>query len=194
MDKRVILVTGTPATGKTTLAKKLAAHLNAQYVNLTELAKKENLIQETDEARDTAVVDEAKMRQKLKQLIAKTQGDIVIDGHFAAAVTPKPQVTNVFVLRRNPKELQEAMRQRGYSPAKQDENLEAEILDVCLIEALQKQDRQNVCELDVTGKTVDETLQEVLAVFEGKDQCHVGEVDWISTLEREGTLDKYLKT
>jgi adenylate kinase len=194
MPTRVILITGTPAVGKTTLAKKLAETLNAQYVNLTELAQNENLELEKDAERDTTVINEAKMRLKLKQLITQTQSDIVIDGHYAAAVTPKAQVTNVFVLRRNPKELREFMKKRGYSQPKQDENLAAEILDVCLVEALQKQEKTKICELNATGKTVENTLSEVLAVLEGKTKCNVGCVDWLGMLEQEGKLDEYLKT
>jgi adenylate kinase len=194
MKKRVILVTGTPATGKTTLAKPLAAALNAQYFNLTDLARKEHLTTSKDEQRDTDVIDETKMRQKLKTLITKAQNDVVIDGHYAAAVVPKTRVTNVFVLRRNPKELRHAMEQRGYSPAKQDENLQAEILDVCLIESFQKQKKETVCELDATAKTPDQILTEALEVLNGKKPCVTGFVDWIGALEREGKLDEYLKT
>jgi adenylate kinase len=193
MPKRVILITGTPAVGKTTLAKKLAETLHAQYANLTELAEKEHLALEKDVERDTTVIDEAKMRRKLKQLITQTQSDIVIDGHYAAAVTPKTLVTNVFVLRRNPVELHEFMRNRGYSEPKQDENLAAEILDICLVEALQNQEKSIVCELDITGKTVEDTLGVVLAVLAGKKKCYAGCIDWMGMLEREGKLDEYLK-
>ncbi len=194
MNKRVILITGTPAVGKTTLATKLAEKLSAQYINLTELTQKEHLAKSEDKQRGTTVIDEAKMRRKLKATIEKTQTDIVIDAHYAAAVTPKVQVTNVFVLRRNPIELREFMQKRGYNQAKQDENLSAEILDVCLVEALQKQDKQKICELDITGKTVEDTLSEVIAVLDGKRPCYVGTVDWMGLLEREGKLDEYLKT
>src|SRR5512135_116133 len=89
MNKRVILITGTPAVGKTTIAKKLAEKTNATYINLTELAEKENLIKSEDKTRNTKIIDETKMRRKLKTIIDKTQNDIVIDGHYAAAVTPK---------------------------------------------------------------------------------------------------------
>ena len=192
MNKRVILITGTPAVGKTTLAKKLATQLNAQYINLTELSEKEHLALEKDKQRDTTIIDEVKMRRTLKTIITKTEADIVIDGHYAAAVTPKTLVTHVFVLRRNPMELREFMRQRGYSEPKQNENLAAEILDVCLVEAIRTQ-KGKVCELDVTGKTVEDTLDSVLAVLEGKRKCYVGCVDWLGMLEREGKVDEYLK-
>ncbi len=193
MGKRIILVTGTPAVGKTSLAKKLAEKLKAEYTNLTELAKREQLILSEDKARNTAVVDETKMRRKLRSIIRKAAKDVVVDGHYAAAVTPKALTTHIFVLRRHPVELREFMKQRGYSEAKQKENLEAEILDVCLVEALQKQEKQRVCELNVSRKTVEEVLGDVVDVLEGKKQCSVGCVDWMSTLEREGTLSEYLK-
>lgn len=193
MGKRVILVTGTPCVGKTTLAKKLSDVLDAQYVNLTELAKKDNLIVEEDLQRETAVIDEVRMRRKLKQLITKSENaTIVIDGHYAAAVAPKALVTHVFVLRRNPHELRTLMVQRGYSMRKQSENLSAEILDVCLVEALQKQSADKVCELDVSGKSVDDTLSRVLAVLDGREGCFTGVVDWLGMLEREGKADQFL--
>jgi adenylate kinase len=193
MTKRVILITGTPTVGKTTLAKKLVEQLNAQYVNLTELSKTEHLALREDKERSTTIIDEDKMRRNLKKLITKTEDIIVIDGHYAAAVTPKALVTNVFVLRRHPVELRGFMQKRGYNQSKQNENIAAEILDICLMETLQKQEHGKVCELDVTGKTVDDTLREVCHVLEGKRKCFVGSVDWIGTLEREGVLDEYLK-
>ena len=193
MNKRVILITGTPCVGKTTLANKLAEQLNAQYINLTDLAKKENLVLGEDKERHTTIIDETKMRRKLKTIIQKAETDIIIDGHYAAAVTPKALVTNVFVLRRSPVELREFMRNRGYTESKQEENLAAEILDVCLVEALRKQEKTNVCELDITGKSLENTLAEVSAVLEGKKKCYTGCVDWLGMLEREGKTDEYLK-
>ncbi len=193
MAKRVILVTGTPAVGKTTVARELAEKLKAGYVNLTDYAKTEKLVVEEDRARDTEVIDETKMRRKLTALVAKASGDVVIDGHYAAALVPKQVVSTVFVLRRNPVQLQELMQKRGYSQAKQRENLEAEILDVCLVEAVKKQEKDCICELDITGKDVEETLSEIIAVLEGRKRCYFGCVDWMSMLEREGRLGEFLK-
>ena len=195
MNKRVILVTGTPCTGKTLLAKKLAAKLNAQYINLTELTEKEHLVAREDKERDTHIINETKMRQKLHQTIDNAAtADIVIDGHYAAAVTPKTAVTHIFVLRRNPIELRQLMQNKGFNQRKQDENLAAEILDVCLIEALQQHPKERVCELDVTGKTAETTLKEVLMVLDGKKECSVGCVDWLGMLEHMGKVDEFLKT
>jgi adenylate kinase len=191
--KRVILITGTPCTGKTTAAKQLAAKLKAQYINLTDYAKTYGLTLGEDKERKTTIIDEEAMQTKLAETInASDNTNIIIDGHYAAAVTPPNLATHVFVLRRNPKELKEFMQKCGFSEAKLNENLSAEILDSCLIEALQTQ-QGKVCELDVTGKTVEETVTDILDVLEKRKKCFSGSVDWLGLLEREGLTDQYLK-
>ena len=191
--KQVILITGTPCTGKTTTAKQLAQKLNAQYINLTEYAKTYGLTLGEDKERKTTIINEQAMHQKLAQTIqTSTNQNIIIDGHYAPAVTPTELTTHVFVLRRNPKELKQHMQKSGFSNQKLWENLAAEILDTCLIEALQTQ-QGKVCELDVTGKTVDENVAEIVAVLEKTKPCYNGIVDWLGLLEREGLTDQYLK-
>jgi broad-specificity NMP kinase len=157
MNKRVILITGTPCTGKTT------------------------------------IINEEKMRQKLAETINTTNNtNIIIDGHYASAVTPPNLTTHIFILRRNPKELKQFMQKRGFTGTKLWENLSAEILDTCLIEALQTQ-KGKICELYTTGKTVEETVNEITDVLEKRKKCHSGIVDWLGMLEKENLTDEYLK-
>jgi adenylate kinase len=132
------------------------------------------------------------MQQKLTQTIQAAQTDIIVDGHYAAAVTPPNQVTHVFVLRRNPKELKAQMQKCGWPEPKISENLAAEILDSCLVEALETQ-KGKICELDVSAKTVEETVSAILDVVKNGKECYCGTVDWLGMLEREGILDDYLK-
>jgi adenylate kinase len=193
MSKRVILITGTPCTGKTTTAKQLTAMLDALYINLTDYAKTYGLTLGEDKERKTLIIDEEKMRTKLAETItAADKINILIDGHYASAVTPADLVTHVFVLRRNPKELKQFMIKCGFEGIKLWENLSAEILDVCLIEAVQAQPGK-VCELDATGKTVEAVVNEIMDVLEKGKKCNVGCVDWLGMLEREGLTDQYLK-
>ena len=191
--KRIILITGTPCVGKTTTAKALTAKLGAEYINLTDFAKTYNLTLGEDQERGTIIVDEQKMQQKIEETIDASQNaNIIIDGHFASAVTPTKHVAHVFVLRRNPKELKGFMEKAGYSGSKMWENLQAEIIDVCLGEAVEVH-AGRVCELDATGKSVEEVVGEILDVLEKRKNCFVGTVDWMGTLEHEGILDEYLK-
>lgn len=191
--KRVILITGTPCTGKTTTAKQLTTKLEALYINLTDFAKAHDLTLGEDTERKTTIINEEKMQQKLTQTINATdKTNIIIDGHYAAAVTPTNLTTHVFVLRRNPKELKQLMQKCGFTDAKLWENLSAEILDICLVEAIQMHP-DKVCELDVTGKTVEAVASEIIDVLEKNKKCYAGYVDWLSMLEREGLTDQYLK-
>ena len=194
MSKRVILVTGTPCVGKTTIARQLSKKLDALYISLTELAEKENLTLGQDKERKTMIIDENKMRKKIRETIDTAEkSNIIIDSHYAAAVVPKSHATHIFVLRRNPVELREFMEKCGFQGPKLWENLAAEILDVCLVEALREHEKEKVCELDVTGKTVESVVAEILAVLDSRKKCRVGCVDWLGMLETQGVLDEYLK-
>ena len=194
MGKRVFLLTGTPCVGKTAIAKQLSSKLDGLYVNLTELAMKQNLTLRHDKKRNTDIINENKMRHTLDEIIDETEkATIIIDGHYAPAVTPRDKVTRIFVLRRDPRELRIFMERSGFSEPKLFENLAAEILDVCLVEALREHPKVKVCEIDITGKTMEQALIDVLAVIHDHQKCRVGCVDWLGTLESEGVLDDYLK-
>ncbi|MDR0372491.1 MAG: adenylate kinase family protein [Nitrososphaerota archaeon] len=190
--KRVILVTGTPCVGKTTTARALAENLGAVCINLTEFAKTRGLTLGEDRVRQTIIVDEEAMYKSLGESISAANTDIIIDGHYAAAVTPSELVTHVFVLRRNPIELKKEMQCCGFSATKIDENLSAEILDSCLIEALQNHP-DKVCELDVSGQATEDIVDVILKVLNKDRNCSSGFVDWLDMLEREGLTDRYLR-
>jgi adenylate kinase len=190
--KRVILITGTPCVGKTTTAKALAEKLCAVCINLTDYAKTYGLTLGEDKERQTSIVNEKAMHKHLSESISVAGTDIIIDGHYAAAVTPGEFVTHVFVLRRNPVELKKQMQHCGFSEAKIDENLSAEILDSCLIEALQNH-KDKVCELDISGQTTENIVESMLKVLSNTKKCYSGFVDWLGMLERENLTDTYLR-
>ena len=195
MAKCVVLITGTPCVGKTSVARLLALRLDAVYVNLTDLAVKKNLILGVDEKRGgSLVVDEQAMKNAVGEIIKRSdKHSIVVDGHYAASIVPKELVTFVFVLRRNPVELREFMIKAGFSGDKLWENLASEILDVCLVDALNAYGEEKVCELDVSGRAVEDVVAEILRVLKGSVKCRVGVVDWLGMLEREGLLEEFLK-
>ena len=194
MAKRVILITGTPCVGKTTVARLLTAKLEGLYVNLTDLALEKKLILGRDRKRKSVIVDEGRMKRRIRKVIRESEkADVIVDGHYAASVVPRELVSYVFVFRRDPVELQRMMMNCGFSEQKMRENLASEILDVCLVEALNVRGKAEVCELNVTGKSARKILNEILKVFQGKSSCQVGIVDWLGKLEKEGLLDEYLR-
>lgn len=192
--KRIIIITGTPGVGKTSVARLLSSKIRATHVNLTELAEKERLIIEFDQARNSKVIDETKIKEKLIEILGCSRGDIVVDGHYAVFVTPKEHVTHVFVLRRDPIELKRLLEKRGFSGQKLWENLAAEILDVCLVDSLNLMpEGVKICEIDVTDKAFSRVVEYVLAVLRGEEECLLGVVDWLEKLEQRGVLEEYLR-
>lgn len=191
--KRIIIVTGTPCVGKTSVSKKLAAKLDAVHVDLAELVKREKLYCGIDKERNSIIADLDKVSQRIKEVIQEAKGDVIIDGHYAVHVVNPETVDFVFVLRKDPRRLKALMERRGYSGKKLWENLEAEILDVCLMEAIDVCGKGKVCEIDTTDMSIDEAVDEVLRVINGERKCSVGIVDWLGKLEREGVLEDFLK-
>ena len=66
------------------------------------------------------------------------------------------------------------------------ENVEAELLDVCLAEAIEAYGEEKVCELDTTGIEPSEIVETVISVLGGRP-CGT-RVDWLSHPESRGLL------
>ena len=191
--RRVILVTGTPGVGKTVVSRLLASRLKGLRIELADLVKQEELISGVDEARKTLIADMEKVSERTLQIIQDCEGDVIIDGHYAVDVVPAEDAHLVFVLRRHPDELKTFMEKRGFRNRKLWENLAAEILDVCLSEAVETCGVDKVCEIDASGKSVEDVTEDIIQILVGRKECKVGAVDWLRKLDEEGRLDKYLR-
>ncbi|MEM2093763.1 MAG: adenylate kinase family protein [Candidatus Bathyarchaeia archaeon] len=192
MPCKVIIITGTPGVGKTTVAKALASRLGGKYISINDLVMEEKLISGWDKKRDTAIVDLERLRKKLGQILTEAEQDIILDGHYAYDAVPKNIDPTVFVLRKDPARLETVLKERGYSENKIDENLAAEALDVCLIDALKRFGPGKVDEIDTTYMDVEAVVNEILKALRGEREMKVGKVDWLGKLEEEGMLEEFL--
>jgi len=191
--QKIILISGTPGVGKTAVSRLLASKLNALHVDLGDLVKRENLASGIDKTRDTLIADINKVSRRVQEIIKRCDCDVIIDGHYATDVVPSETVDLVFVIRRNPDELKKTMENRGFKKGKIYENLAAEILDVCLVDAISACSSEKVCEIDTTGIEIEEVTEDMLLVLNGKKTCTVGIVDWLGKLEAEGRLHLFLR-
>jgi adenylate kinase len=190
--RKAILVTGTPGVGKTTVSQKLASKLDAVYISITDFVKNKKLITGRDENRQTLIADMEQVTKQLQELLDKSEGSIIIEGHYVVDVVSKKNVNTAFVLRRDPRELKRILEKRGYIEKKLWENLTAEILDVCLWDALSACGDDKVCEIDVTGRSVESVVEEITLVLEKTIECRFGIVDWLGKLENERQLEEFL--
>ncbi|OGD59338.1 hypothetical protein A3K78_08490 [Candidatus Bathyarchaeota archaeon RBG_13_52_12] len=189
MDERqIILVTGVPGTGKTTISALLAAELGAEHIELTRLVKESGFSQGWDEARATVIADLKALRNALYNILDNTTSPLIIDGHYSPDVAPRDETTLVIVLRCAPWVIREKLLTRGYSPRKVRENVEAELLGTCLADALAVQDPEKIHEIDTTAQTPEETVMLILSVLDGDVKCSHGTVDWMNSPEAEVLL------
>ena len=169
----IIAVTGTPGVGKTTISKLLAQKLGYEYINIKELAEERSI---GKKAGDEVEID----MEKLAELVEREfRGkDVILDSHLSHLLP----ADYVVVIRLNPEILLERLRERGYHRDKLGENLEAELVDVCLVEALEE--HENVVEVDATGKSPEEVADEVAALMKEGIKKRVGIVDWSESYEK----------
>ena len=188
------MITGTPGVGKSSISKLLASKIDAQVISISELVKKEKLYCGIDKKRDTLIADMKKISRRIRNLISNfsESQNIIIEGHFATDIVPPEKVSLVFVLRKDPEELRKILEKRFYKERKIKENFAAEILDVCLYDAVKRCGVDKVCEIDTTSKSLKEIVQEMMEVLNGVKECKVGIVDWLSKIESEGKLEEYL--
>ena len=136
--QQVIIVTGTPGTGKTTIAKRLAKKNKAAYIDINTIIKQHKLVDTYDKKLKTNIVDVNKLNKVLIKIIKdyqKKKQSIIIDSHLSHYL-PKKYVDICIVTKCSLKKLQRRLKKRNYPQKKIRENMDAEILDVCLLEAI----------------------------------------------------------
>ena len=188
-ERRVIVIAGVPGVGKSTVAGAVAERLGCPVIGVSELAVKEGALLGRDRERDTDIVDLPRVKKIIAEVISATEGPIIVEGHFAYDVAPSDLVSHVLVLRRAPWVLKDELRDRGYSEEKTRENVEAELLDVPLVEAIEALGPNLVCEADTTGRTLEETVSDVLSIIEGSMPCRRKLVDWLGSPETRAFLE-----
>jgi adenylate kinase len=171
-----VALTGTPGTGKTTLAT-LMGSAGWSTVDLTGLARTSGCVVGRDEERQTDEVDLDQLRGAVEGLLSDAAEGTraLLVGHMAHLLP----CDVVLVLRCSPSVLEERLETRGWPPAKVRENLEAEGVGVILVEAMELEPPVPVYELDTTHGLPQTTAEQAEAVLAGAMAgMEAGWVDW----------------
>src|SRR5881396_3732915 len=164
----LVALTGTPGTGKSTVAAELARR-GYTVVLLDRFAEEHKLISGFDEARGTKEVDVEALDRELR-VPAKVA---FLVGHYAHLLS----VNLAVVLRCRPKVLADRLRARGWADAKVRENVEAEAIDAITQEAVDR--LPFVYEVDTPAPTPPATADAVLEILQGKVRGREpGRLDW----------------
>ena len=188
-----ILITGTPGTGKTTISRLLAMELRAYYVNPKNLLRRKSIDYAYDEKRRTRAVSLARLRKALYDHASRADHGLVIDSHIAPEIGIMPKLVGAIVLRCDPVVLQRRLKRKRWSKSKISENLQAEILDICLWDAAQNYGSGKIVEIDTTGKTPSHVLQLIMREMHKKRIQRQSRVNWLLSLKRKGILATYFE-
>ncbi|KAJ3517382.1 hypothetical protein NLJ89_g544 [Agrocybe chaxingu] len=142
----VIVITGTPGTGKSTHAELLAnaSPVPLKHINVSEYVKQRGFYEAYDAEWQTYTVDEDRLLDDLETVVEP--GGVILDWHTCEAF-PERWADLVVVLTCDHSKLWNRLEARGYSLKKIQENNEAEIMQVVLEEARSSYPAEIVVEL-----------------------------------------------
>lgn len=163
-------ISGTPGTGKSSIAADLKKR-GYTVVNATETTRE--FIIEADNERDTAIIDEDLWIASFKRV-----GGFV-EGHLAHLLP----CDLVIILRCRPDILKSRLVQRGYPGEKIRENIDAEALDVVLVEALEIHPPGHILEVDTTSAGIPTCVEQIEQFIRREIPSSYGKNDWSDYLE-----------
>jgi len=170
----LIAITGTPGTGKSTVAEVLRKR-GYVVLSVNEIAEEFGCVEEEEDG--VKIIDLG--------CLGKIEVDAdFVEGHLSHHLNAQA----VIVLRCRPDVLYKRLVEKGWGEEKIRENVEAELIDYILVEALEK--HENVHEIDTTNLTPEEVADKIEEILKGK-KYPPGNVDWISELSDD--IDKYIR-
>lgn len=168
-----ILVTGTPGVGKTATASLIAEAVGLKHINVGELIKQHKCYDGHDDELDTNILDEDKLLDLMENMLQECADEnvgIVADYH-SCELFPERWFDLILVLRAKTDVLYDRLTERGYNDKKRSENMECEIMQVCLQEAKESYDTEIVHE--VQSNTVEDMDSNV-------ERCKLWVEQWIA--------------
>jgi adenylate kinase len=164
-----VALTGTPGTGKSSVARRLKGQLRA--IEVGPLAR--HLRAARGSGRSVAV-DLKLLNTRLRRDGSLERYDLVV-GHLAHLLP----IRDVIVLRCRPTVLRRRLdRARRGTKTQRQQNVVAEASDLILQEAVVRGRR--IWEIDTTHRTTDQVAREVLRRVRRRGAPRIGTVDWLA--------------
>ena len=159
---RVILLSGTPGVGKTTISNLLRLK-EYSVINLNDFIIQHGLYFGYDHSRESVIIDEDILKIKIEKELEQFPGLLFIEGH-TSEIVPMEFVKLAFILRCNPSILRERLTSsRDYSHNKIEENVQAEIMDECLIAMQEQLPSSLILEIDTSDLIPEKIVEQIIS-------------------------------
>ncbi|MGD0478185.1 MAG: AAA family ATPase [Nitrososphaerales archaeon] len=164
-------ITGTPGTGKKTIAPLVASKLGLPCISLYGQAVSSGLVKQGD---NDAEVDTAVLG---RFIVKHVSGSALFYGHLLPYVLGGRELKRVVVLRCEPKTLKRRLLARGYQPNKAVENIEAELIGVLSADSMSVFGSRRTAEFDTTVSKPGEAARVISELLKGSREPG-SRIDW----------------
>ena len=188
--KQLLGVTGTPGTGKKSVAVELAALLGFTSKDLNVLARELGCAERID---DSVVVDTKRLSRALR---GRAWSGVVFHGHLLPDLfRGEKRIDYVAVLRCDPSILKGRLWARGYRGDHLRENLEAELIGVSLSASLRSFGASRVREFDTSQSRPREVARAIAAGYKSRRSLQAGGWrDWTTHYDSPAALISLLSS
>jgi adenylate kinase len=142
-----ICVTGSPGTGKTTIASELAKQLKLKVINEKDFALKNSIGKFNEDNELEIPVEEF---EKKANTFLKENDDVVFEGHVLCEM--KLKVDRAILLKLDPEILEIRLEKRNYSPEKKLDNVFCEGIDYCKKHLQRNYSKEKIIEIETKGE------------------------------------------
>ena len=128
--KKVVVITGTPCSGKTTISEKLLKRIgNSELIKANEVVKDKGLFTGYSKDREM-IADMTALKKEVERRIRASKAELVIvEGHLLCDTAIRGAVA--IVIREHLKTLLARMKKRRYRKGKIEGNIVSEAIDYC---------------------------------------------------------------
>jgi len=182
---RIFLLSGTPGTGKTSLAHILRDKYGYLILSLGEAVIQNNLYSADDPTRDTKIVDPNKLDRFFDEYYGRLSRDVLVECHYADMIA-HPAIELAIVLRCHPNILRQRLCPRTYHPSKIAENDQAEFFGDSTSFMLEKLDlvqHKRIFEIDTSKDAINDIAEEINQIIQNPENfTHklAGRLSWLS--------------
>ncbi|MFA6530183.1 MAG: AAA family ATPase [Candidatus Micrarchaeia archaeon] len=182
----LIVITGTPGTGKSEVAKELAKITGFSIVDVKKLVETKKIFtfgsggEKEVDIRTLGRAVLAEVRKKKSN--GNTQQNIILENHMLCEFSIPADF--VFVLRANPDILRKRLAKRKYRTEKLKENLGSEMLDYCTLKVKANYGIEPI-EIDTSKLTAKQTAAKAARIIYDKNKNRKGDkVNYTSYLKK----------